>query len=212
MMLCITSTALAETRTYSYKKHKARGRRIVNEYDLKIKPLENGHLHFSRTIVSRRYTKDEEFELDENYETVKWSTKNVKEETDYSGVLEDRVITLQGTLEGKDVSKTIKLEDDRPFYFSPKFNLTKFVLSDEKELKFWMLRKDKLTEYLMEVKKLGEVKTTVDGNEVDAIKIRLAATGKGAKYYKRTYFYRKTDGMFLKRKALDGAVTELISK
>ncbi len=212
LMLSITTASFADVKTFSYQKTKARGARVVNEYDLTIEPLDNGHTKFSRTIVSRRYTQDEEFVLDPNYETVQWSTKNEKEETDYSGVLEGRVITLKGMLEGQDISKTIKLEDDRPFYFSPKFNLTKFVLSDDKEIKFWMLRKDKLTEYLMEVTKLGEETITVKGKEVNAIKIRLAATGKGAKYYKRTYFYRKSDGMFLMRKALDGAVTELISK
>lgn len=210
LVAIMACTVYADVQTYSYKKHKPRMKKVVNEFELKVEPLSDGKIKYNRILKGKRYTQEEEFILDENYETISWSTKREKEDTDYSGVKEGNIITLKGKLEGEDISKTIEL-DDQPFYFTPKFNLTKFILSDQQHIEFWMLRKDKLTKYLMEATKKGETTIEVDGQEVEAIKIRYAATGKGAKYYKRTYFYRKSDGMFIKRKALDGAITELLS-
>ena len=209
-MLLLATNVIADE--YSYKTHNPRTRRIKNEYHLKVAHLDNGQKKFTRKFTSKKYNKDEEFVLDEDFQTVEWMTKRTDQETDYTGSKDGRKLMLKGVLKGESINKTIELEDDNPFYFTPKFNLQKFIMSDDEKIEFWMLRKDKLTPAPMQATKVGVKKITVDGKEVEAVKVKYSAAGKYAKYYRRTYYYRKSDGVFIKRKAPDGSVTELIEK
>jgi len=211
LVVMTASYAFAQTQTYLYKTFNPRTKKIINEYELTIEELPGGKKKYTRLFTGKREDEDEDFVLDKDYQTIEWTAKDEGEKTDYIGTRDGKTITLKGTLKGSPVEKTIVLPDDKPFYFTPKFNLTKFVLSDEKKMEFWMLRKDKLTESPMQAIKLGEEVIKINGKDVETVKVDYSAAGKWAKYYKRIYFYRKSDGAFIHRKSPDGDVTELVS-
>lgn len=203
--------AAAETQTYVYKTFNGRNKKVISEYQLTVEELPGGKKKYTRQFSGKRMDEDEDFVLDKDYQTAEWTAKDEGEKTDYTGKKQGKTITLKGVLKGVPVDKTIVLQDDKPFYFTPKFNLTKFVLSGEKSMEFWMLRKDKLTEVPMQATNEGEEIINVNGKDVEAVKVDYSAAGKWAKYYKRIYFYRKSDGAFIRRKSPEGDVTELVS-
>ncbi|MCA9393910.1 MAG: hypothetical protein KC900_06875 [Candidatus Omnitrophica bacterium] len=202
----------AEIQSYDYQTQNPRTREDINAYTVKIEPLPDGRRKYSRTIVGddEEVDKYEDFILDENFDTVEWTNKGGDGSTSYTGKKNGRTIILKGTLDGEPLDKTIELEDDRPFYFSPKFNLQKLILSGESKTEFWTLRKDKLTPYLMEAQRDGTKRMKIMGEEIEAVEVKYNPTGKFARYYRRTYFYRPSDGLFVYRKSPTGSVTRLV--
>lgn len=210
VLVCGTAAVAAETQSYSYETNNPRTREEENSYTLTIEPLADGRIKFARTMTGEDIHKYEDFVLDAQYDTLEWSTKRQNQDTDYTGRKEGRKLILKGVLKGETVDKTVELEDDKPFYFSPKFNLQKFVLSDAEEIEFWTLRKDELTPYMMVAKKDGTKMLKINGQAIEAVVVKYSPTGKFAKYYRRTYYYRPSDGLFVQRKSPMGSVTRLV--
>ncbi len=199
-----------EKQTFDYNTDNRRTQDDDNQYTLTMEILSDGQRKFSRHITGDGIDKYENFILNANFDTLEWSTRRKDEETDYTGRKEGRVLTLKGMLKGEKVDKTVELEDDKPFYFSPKFNLQKFVLSGEQEIQFWTLRKDELTPYLMTAKKDGTKVMKILGKDTETVVVKYSPAGKFAKYYRRTYYYRASDGLFVYRKSPMGSVTRLV--
>ncbi len=168
----------------------------------------SGQIKIQRSLKGKNYTQDETYVLDSEYATLSWSVKRADKGTDYSGGREGNVLYIKGKLAGKSIDKEITL-DDRPLYNHPKVNLTKFVLSDQDNIEFWGLRKATLMKYVMQAKKMGEEIITVDGQAIDTIKVYFSPTGPLKKYYRRTYYFRKSDGLFIKKKPSKGKTTVL---
>lgn len=212
VLACAGTALAAETQSYNYHTRNPRTREDVNSYTVTIEKLPEGRMKYSRTIIGddEEVDKYEDFVLDENFDTVEWTTKRGDGETSYTGKKTGRTIVLKGTLDGEPLDKTIELEDDRPFYFSPKFNLQKLIVSGETETEFWTLRKDKLTPYKMEAKRDGTKTMKIMGEEVETVEVDYNPTGKFARYYRRTYYYRASDGLFVYRKSPTGSITRLV--
>ena len=211
IVLGFSGQATAETKSYFYETHTKTGQ-LKDKFHLTIDKLPSGETKYSREIAKNGTEESEESILNESFETVGWSRKRTDGKTNYTGVKEENVLTLTGKMKGKGrINRTIKL-DGKPFYYTPKFNLTHFVLSDAQEITFWMLRKDLLTKYLMQAKKVGEEKITVGDKKYKAVKVYYSATGIGEKYYNRTYYFRKSDGLFIKKENPKGTTTELVDK
>lgn len=205
-------SVLAESETFKYHTRNPRTREDINRYTLTVEMLTDSKWKYSRHIVGKKIDKYEDFLVDKMADTLEWSTKRQDEETNYTGKKNGRELVLKGTLKGASVDKTITLEDDKPFYFSPKFNLQKFIQSDEQEIQFWTLRKDELTPYLMIAKKNGTKTLRINGEELEAVKVKYSPAGKFAKYYRRTYFYRPSDGLFVQRKSPTGSITRFVGQ
>ncbi|MGE0268701.1 MAG: hypothetical protein AB7S78_09650 [Candidatus Omnitrophota bacterium] len=210
-LLWSVSSAYSQSQVYLYKTYNPRTKKTINEYSLTVDELPGGKKKYTRQFTGKRMEEDEDFVLDGDFQTVEWTSTDEGEKTDYTGTKDGKIITVKGMLKGAPVEETIVLPDDKPFYFTPKFNLTKFVLSGETDMEFWMLRKDQLKEYLMQAHKEGVETININGKDVEAVKIDYSAAGKWSKYYKRIYYYRKSDGLFIRRKSPDGDVTELVS-
>jgi len=102
--------------------------------------------------------------------------------------------------------------DDKPFYSNPIFNLSTFVRSDRKNVKFWMLREDRLTEVKMLAKKRGEATILVNGKYLDVVKVHYFPMGIRDNYLRSVYYFRKLDGLFVKKATKEGLVTDLVSE
>ena len=71
-----------------------------------------------------------------------------------------------------------------------------------------MIRADALTPIRMQATKVGTDTVLLDGVPTEAVKVRLAPDGLLAAFWHGHYWYRKTDGLFLKfegRRGLPGS-------
>ena len=114
-------------------------------------------------------------------------------------------------LNGETIDKKIAL-DDKPFYDMPRFNLAKFVLSDQRNVKFWTLRKNKLTKVLMEARKREQGTLLVNGKHMHVVKVLYSENGVREEYYRRLLYFRTSDGLFVKEAASDHFVADLVSE
>ena len=65
----------------------------------------------------------------------------------------------------------------------------------------------------MRAVKKGTKIIVVNGKEVEAIMVYYSITGKlRGKYYNRNYYYRKSDGLFIKKEWPGGRIEELVSE
>ena len=179
--------------------HKATGE-VREKHKVVMEDLKDGLMAIDREVESADKALIEEMIVDEEGSTISWMVKDEKNNTDYQGKREGNKLILTGKKKGKVIDKEVEL-DDKLFYFTPKFNLTPFILSEAEQVRFWMLRKDELTKYLMQAKKKAIETLEIDGEKVEVIRVYYSATGPGEKFYKRTYYFRKSDGIFLKKKA-----------
>jgi len=78
------------------------------------------------------------------------------------------------------------------------------------QIKFYMLRKDKLSKMLMQAKRKGIEVVEVEGKEIEAIKVYYSATGVREKHYNKIYYYRKSDGIFIKKVESNSSIEQLV--
>lgn len=112
-------------------------------------------------------------------------------------------IRLRGEKKGKSYDETIAL-DNNPWLQPLSFSLRPLVLENIKEKQFVMLRPDTLEGvYLKAVKK--ECSTvTIAGREEQACKVEVKKAGMLAPFWHVSYWFRKSDGMFVQYKGVHG--------
>jgi hypothetical protein len=81
------------------------------------------------------------------------------------------------------------------------------------EMKFWTLRRDEMSKIPMQAKKKGTKIITVNGKEVEAVEVYYSITGKlREKHYNHTSFYRKSDGLFIKKVISESKGEDLVKE
>ena len=203
VILITVPSAFAKAYDVKYYTYEEGGnRKLTEKHSVQIKEVDSHNVQVDRFIETDQWQETEQFVMDENFETVKLSLRVPENHTDYEAIQKDNKIILKGIWRGQNLDKTIEL-DDRPFYFALQYNLQKFAISDEKELKFWTIRRDTMTKYLMEAERQGEDRITVNNEQIDVIAVRFSATGIGAKFYKGTCYYRKSDGLLVRKTTMN---------
>lgn len=186
-------------------------RRVVYEYirinnsskksqsqNVSIEQLDSGKRLFKRVIKSDDSIQEEEFILNNDYETESFEVRGPGYGDSYSGIVKDDKLIIKGRVSDKAINKIIDL-DGIPFYFSPKFNLSKFAVSDLKQLKFYTFRRDTQDKQLMLAEKSDRQITDLGaGNNIDLLKVNYSAVGLAGRFYKRIYYFRASDGVFIK--------------
>jgi len=206
---CFISEAKEKSLVYhSYDKETGD---VVRETFVDIKDLPDGGKRFIRKFKGDGNMITDEIIVDSEYNTQVWKRKCFEIGTDFTGENDGSVFTFKGKLKNVQVNKVIDFKS-RPFYIVPKINLSKFALSSMPQLKFVIPNRNKLTKMVMQAKKRGEETIEVNGKKVEAIKIYYSATGVREKHYSRDYYFRKSDGIFLKKVEPDGSIEELVSE
>jgi len=194
---------------FIYKSYDVKSGNIIDQSFVIIKDLPLGKKAIRWSIENDQYVHEDLYILDADYSTQKWRIFLSDEDTDYAGQRNGNELLFKGKLKGKIFDKTIKL-DDKPFYYNPKANLTKFVLSNKDKMKFWSLRNDDLTKYLMRAIKKGEEIINVNGKDIETVKVYYSAVGIGEKFFNRTYYFRRADGIFVTQDETNGWKSDLV--
>jgi len=207
-LLLICSSAYAE-KTLFYKTYKEKTREVVDETSFHI-----GDSTDNKIVVQwkSQETGDEaEYVLDADYATQSWKVVSTSEDDDYVGERKGDQLLIKGMHRGKEIDKKIKI-NDRPFFFHPALGLSQFARSGKKSLEFWAIRPDKLKGYKMKAKRQDEETITLNGAEVETVKVKWGLTGLLSKFVNQTSWYRKSDGVFVRSSAFRGTFMELVDK
>lgn len=137
-----------------------------------------------------------------NGKTVKWT---IKEEGVHDAIAKrvGNVIKITGIRFGKEIDEEIKI-DNRPWYQPLSYSLGEFLESDAKTKSFWVIRADKLEVIALKAKKIGEEELEYDGKKVLTRKVEIRPDGFLSAFWFGTYWYRKSDNLFLRYQSVHG--------
>jgi hypothetical protein len=134
--------------------------------------------------------------------TLKWHI-TIDGKHDLTAVRQDDTIHIEGIRFGEKYSKSVSI-DERPWYQPLSFSLGTFLGSDATKTSFWVIRADKIEVIALTAEKMGVENVAVNGVEVPAQKIEVRADGFYSSFWHATYWYRKSDNLFLRYQSTHG--------
>jgi len=184
--------------------------KVIGETFVTIKDISDDQTVFNRQKQTKNCMIKDEFILDGEYSLKSWTRICVEGDTEYTSVRKGGVLAVQGRKNGEIIDKEIEL-GDKALHIYPKYSLSKFALSGMPQMKFWALRRDKMTKHPMQAIRKGIETITINDKEVEAIKVYYSITGKlREKHFNHNYYFRKSDGQFLKKEENNGRVEVLV--
>lgn len=151
-------------------------------------------------------------------ESLEWSHRNSADNIDYTARLSGRTIRVTGTNQGRRVNESFRLEDSDPWIQSIERSLQPFVLSARDRMEFWTVQPGDITLRKLQAARRGRSSIDVDGEQVEAWEIRISLPGIGSMFWSATYWYRVTDGQFVRYEGVRGwpgtprTVVELVAE
>ncbi len=137
-----------------------------------------------------------------NGDTLMWRIL-VEGKHNISAVRKGDTLHIEGTRFGNEYNKKVAI-DKRPWYQPLSFSLGSFLNSSEEKTSFWVIRADKIEVIALTAEKLGVEDITFDGVSVPAQKVEIRADGFYSKFWHATYWYRKSDNLFLRYQSTHG--------
>jgi len=212
LMAMTIPNAGAEPRVLRYKTYHPETGEITNRFSCVMRTESVDGYEIDWTIEEGGLITNEQYKLNKNFETMVWKVMDDQAEpTNYIGIQRNGVLYLDGVFKGAMINKKISIAG-RPFYYNPKLGLSGFVLSGKKEGKFWGFQNRELKTYPMKAIRKGIEQITVHGEKVEAVKVYWTVDGFGSAFFKRVYWFRPSDGLYLKQKSDGGRYRELVSE
>lgn len=204
----LTAAGKEQNLVYSSFKNENSRAKILYETLVTYKELPD-----QQTAVNRKKEDvTDEFILDQDYDLVQWRRVTAEERTDFTVKREGDTLVVTGTFKGRPIKKKIPVEG-KEVHIYPNYSLGKFALSGQKSMKLWSLRRDEMTKLPMTVRNDGEETIKVNGKDVKAIKVYYTIEGKlREKHFNHTYYFRKSDGLFIKKEEVKGEIEELVKE
>lgn len=151
------------------------------------------------------HSKDETHitQTDEFYATIQWEMEKKGEGTILHARRSPQAIIIRGQWKGHQISKELSV-DDAPWYQATSWSLRAFVLSSREEIRFWTVRIDTLEVHKIKAVKKPRVVLNLNGVNEEAVKVELRLTGLLAPFWKSSYWFRQSDGVFLRFEGRSG--------
>ncbi len=208
------SEVRAENRSLTYHSYASEESKnaVIAETFVTMKDLQDGLTEINRQKQTKACLIDDTFILDQNSSLVKWIRICKDEGTNIVAEVTKDSLLILGKFKGKNIRKRHRLEN-KSLQIYPKYSLSQFAMSGEKRMKLWTLRRDMFTKLPMQVINKGEKMILVNGKNVEVIKIYYSIVGKlREKHFNHNYYYRKLDGLFLKKEESKGRIEELVKE
>lgn len=194
-----------------YKTYHPESGKEFNRFHCLMEKNSSGGYQVHWTIEESGVITEEDYTLNEHFETLRFKVVNIKEKTDYAGERKGNTLLIQGQFKGEEIAKTV-LIDDRPFYYNPKIGLAAFIRSGGKQIRFWGFQNKELKAYPMKAINEGLEWISVSGEDIEAVKVYWTVDDFRSAFFRRTYWFRPSDGLYLKQKTDAGKFRELISE
>jgi hypothetical protein len=149
-----------------------------------------------------------EAHLDKDYSTLTWKLTADTGETDYSGKRDGDTVSMTDTLRGESVDRS-KDVGKRAFSHNPAISLEGFVRSGAGKIEFYTVPPDDMSFHKMKAEGKGVEQITFGGSSVSAVRVDWGLTGLRSAFYKRTFWFREADGVFLRSDPSRGIYSEL---
>lgn len=159
------------------------------------------------------------FELNANLDALAWSFENPEEKTKITAYRKKNKIFLQGRDRGKPINKRFDL-NDLPWNQTFNIGLENFAVSPAKAMRFRAIGTKgagnmKITTFKVKKKKTETI--AIKGKKVEAVYITISLTGLLSIFWTGNYWYRKSDGRFIRYKGKGGpgtgiSIMELVSE
>jgi len=198
--------------------YKERNGQEVTTHRFVIEPKDNGYSIDLESITGERIVK-QKMELDRKLAALSWTFADPAEDIDVSAFRKGNKIYLKGRGRGKTIDKTFNI-NELPWNQSFNIGLEKFVLGQDKSMKFWAIGTKnpgymKITKF--KVKRKEKESITVNSQKVEAVHVTISLTGLLSMFWTGHYWYRVPDGRFLCYRGKSGSgkpksVMELISE
>lgn len=148
--------------------------------------------------------------------TLKWSMS--KKESVLHGVRQGNTIELKEEVNGKVYTNRIKIDD--ALWIQPVEYGLQWLARDQDNsaLRFWVISPYDGKISKLVAKKKGVEMIKLGDQEYDAVRVKLTATGWKSLFWSANYWFRESDGIFLKFRGAFGApgtsetLTELINE
>ena len=157
-------------------------------------------------------------EMDTSRATFRYDYESPERKTAYSATREGNEIILQGTLKGQPLSRRLPI-DSHPWFQAMEWSLQPFVVSGSSQpLVFWVLQPFEGHVYLMQAREEKAEEVPVDGQTLEAMRVRVSPRGILSAVWSSLYWFRPSDGAFLRYEAVRGfpgtpkTVVELIKE
>jgi hypothetical protein len=136
--------------------------------------------------------------------TWRWQLKDTNNNHDITAERQGDELKLSGIRFGEVYKETIEL-DERPWYQPLSYSLRDFLGSEGKSMSFWTIRTDTVEATTLQVKKAGEEEISVNGKKIMAQRVELRAEGFLSHFWHGTYWFRKSDKLFLMYRSVHGS-------
>ncbi|TVQ25759.1 MAG: hypothetical protein EA383_07220 [Spirochaetaceae bacterium] len=137
-------------------------------------------------------------------ESLQWAHRNAVDDTDYTARISGRTIRVTGKNQGRQVDESFQLEDADPWIQSIERSLEPFVRSSRDRMQFWTVQPGDLTLRKLQAVRRGRSTIDVDGERVDAWEVRISLPGISSMFWSATYWYRVSDGQFVRYEGVRG--------
>jgi hypothetical protein len=139
-----------------------------------------------------------------NMSTLSFTYGNTSDNTSYTATREGSSIRMQGTLKGKPFSRVSRI-DTSPLYESVERSLQGFAVSGSTQtISFWMVLPMDAMVFRLTARREGRELVDFAGERVSAERVKVSLPGLAALLWSSLYWYRPTDGTFLRSEAVRG--------
>ena len=136
--------------------------------------------------------------------TWRWQLKDTDNNHDIIAERQGDQLKISGVRYGEVYEETVEL-DERPWFQPLSYSLRNFLGSKEESMSFWTIRTDTVEATTLQVKKAGEEELSVNGKKIVAQRVELRAEGFFSHFWHGTYWFRKSDKLFLMYRSVHGS-------
>lgn len=183
----------------------------LNSFTIVIDELKNNQRTVKWSKQEGQGINTELYILDKEWATVQWEVNDPVEQIQYSATRSGNKLYMDGKIKDKNTKKEIPIDSD-PFYFNPKLGLRFFVESGKQSATFWAMRHDNMDVFKMKAVNKGIEIINVNGKKVEAVRVDWSAFSGFSKYFNRTYWFRRSDNVYVKQKVIGSKVRALVNE
>lgn len=183
----------------------------LNSFTIEIDEFKNNQRAVKWSKIEGQEINTELYILDKEWATIQWEVKDTAEQIQYSATRSGNNLYMDGKIKDKSIKKEIPIDSD-PFYYNPKLGLRFFVESGKQSATFWAMRHDNMDVYKMKAVNKGIEIINVNGKKVEAVRVEWSALSGLSKYFNRTYWFRRSDNVYVKQKVIGSKVRALVNE
>jgi hypothetical protein len=164
---------------------------------IEIKKLNAGYLAEPSVYFNTNGTRMD-YLLDNSFATVEWNLSIASNNTKVKAVREGNTIRISGTNNGKPYDKTESVDQD-PWFQEWLSGCAESVRKGRKEFYFYSFNPSDITLFTkFKGTFLKEETLLIHGGQIEAYRYKLGLTGLLEPFWSANYWYRKSDGNFIR--------------